>query len=81
MVDRLLGKKVIGIKQSTKSLESGEGKTLYVAKDAQVELVKHVLEVATSVKVETVYVDTMRDLGKLCGIDVGAAVALVLKSL
>lgn len=81
MVDRLLGKKVIGIKQSTKSLENGEGKTLYIAKDARVELVKHVLEVANSVKVETIYVDTMRELGKLCGIDVGAAVALVLKNL
>ena len=29
MVDRLLGKKVIGIKQSTKAMKNGEGKILY----------------------------------------------------
>jgi large subunit ribosomal protein L7A len=79
MVDRLLGKKVIGIKQSTKSLKNGEGKCLYIAKDAQGELVKPVEDLASSVGVEIKYVDTMKDLGKLCGIDVGAAVTLLLK--
>ena len=78
MVDRLLGKKVIGIKQSVKSLRSGVGKVLYVASDAQGELVRPVIELATTMNVEVKYVDSMRELGKLCGIDVGAAVTLLI---
>ena len=69
----------MGIKQSTKSLKSREGKTLYVAKDAQAELIKPVVDLANVMNVEIQYVDTMKELGKLCGIDVGAAVALILK--
>lgn len=79
MVDRLLGKKVIGIKQSTKSLKNGEGQILYVAQDAQNELVKPVVEIAVSLDIEVKYIKTMKELGKLCGIDVGAAVTLLLK--
>lgn len=79
MVDRLLGKKLIGIKQSIKGLKTGEGQALYVASDAQSELVKPVVDLATSLNVSVNYVETMKDLGKLCGIDVGAAVTLILK--
>ena len=39
MVDRLVGKKVIGIKQCTKAIKNGEGKVLYVAKDANDKLI------------------------------------------
>lgn len=79
MVDRLLGKKVIGIKQATKSLKNGLGKTLYIASDADEQLVKPVIELAKIMSVDTVYIDTMKALGKLCGIDVGSAVTLILK--
>ena len=79
MVDRLLGKKVIGIKQSAKALNNGEGKILYVASDAQNDLVKPVIELAQSLNVEIRFVDTMKELGRLCGIDVGAAVTLLLR--
>jgi large subunit ribosomal protein L7A len=79
MVDRLLGKKVIGIKQSTKSLKNGDGCTLYVAKDAEGELVKPLISLAESLYVEVKFINSMKELGKLCGIDVGAAVTLILK--
>jgi large subunit ribosomal protein L7A len=79
MVDRIMGKKVIGIKQSTKSLKNGLGKTLYVAKDADDQLTRTVIEVANEIGIEVVYIETMKELGKLCGIDVGAAVTLLLK--
>lgn len=78
MVDRLLGKKVIGVKQSTKSLKNGEGILLYVAKDADITLINSVILVAKEKGIEVKYIDTMKELGKLCGIDVGAAVALLL---
>ncbi len=41
MVDRLLGKKVIGIKQSTKAMKNCEGKILYVAKMLTIKWLLH----------------------------------------
>jgi large subunit ribosomal protein L7A len=79
MVERIFGKKVIGIKQSTKSIKNGEGRVLYVANDAEDKLVSQIVELAGNNNIEVRYVNTMKDLGKLCGIDVGAAVALLLE--
>jgi large subunit ribosomal protein L7A len=79
MVHRLLGKKVIGIKQSAKALNNGDGKVLYVAADAQGDLIKPVIDLAEGLNIEVRFVDTMKELGRLCGIDVGAAVTLLLK--
>lgn len=79
MVDRLVGKKVVGVKQSAKAIKSGEGRTVYIAKDADSKLVDPVKQLAEGNSLEIVYVNTMKELGKLCGIEVGAATAVVLK--
>ena len=39
MLDRIVGKKVIGIKQCIKAIKSNEGKVLYIAKDADAKLI------------------------------------------
>lgn len=79
MVDRLLGKKVVGIKQVTKALNNGKGKKLYLAKNAEKKLILPLEKLAKEKNVEVEYVDTMNQLGKLCAIDVGAASTLILK--
>lgn len=79
MVERLSGKKVIGIKQTSKSLKGGLGKVLYVAEDCDEHLISPLVKLAEEFSVEVMYVSTMKELGRLCGIDVGAAVALILK--
>jgi large subunit ribosomal protein L7A len=79
MVDRLIGKKVVGIKQSIKSIKSGEGKTVFVAMDADAKLIQQVVKLAEEYSLEVIYVNSMKELGKLCGIDVGAATAVLLK--
>ncbi|HCW05688.1 MAG TPA: 50S ribosomal protein L7ae-like protein [Clostridium sp.] len=79
MVERLSGKKVIGIKQTGKSLRNGLGKILYVAKDSDEHLISPLIKLAEELKIEINYVNTMKELGRLCGIEVGAAVALILK--
>lgn len=79
MVERLLGKKVVGIKQSLKAIKNDEVKSLYVASDADIKLIEPVLKLAQQNSLEINYVKTMKDLGKLCGIDVGAATAVLLK--
>ena len=77
MVQRLAGKKVIGVKQTTKAIKNGEGKTLYIAKNADLEIIEGLENLCKENALNIIYIDTMKDLGKLCGIDVGAATALL----
>lgn len=79
MVDRVLGKKVAGVKQATKAIKSGAVKVLYVASDADFKLIKPLLEIAKEFQVEIQYIDTMKELGKLCSIDVGSAAMVTIK--
>ncbi|MDF2607102.1 MAG: hypothetical protein K0S34_1297 [Bacillales bacterium] len=79
MVNRLSGKKVVGIKQTIKAIKNGQGRIVYIAKDADNKLINTVEELSMEYSLEVVYVETMKELGKLCGIDVGAASALVLE--
>lgn len=72
-------KKVVGIKQSTKALNQDKVKILFVADDAEHNLIQQLKQVSKEKNVEVVNVDSMKELGKACGIDVGAAVAAVLK--
>lgn len=78
MVERLVGKKTVGIKQSIKAIKNGQVKDLYVANDAETRLIEPVVKLAEEMSIEIHYVNTMKDLGKLCGIDVGAATAALL---
>ncbi|KNY29130.1 ribosomal L7Ae/L30e/S12e/Gadd45 family protein [Pseudobacteroides cellulosolvens] len=72
-------KKTIGIRQSMKAVENGLADTVYIAKDADEKVVRSIKELCSSSDIEIVYIDTMKQLGKACGIEVGAAVACVLK--
>ena len=79
MVTRLPGEKVVGIKQTAKALKNNLGSKLYVAKDADVRLLEPILKLAADRSLEIEEVDTMKELGVLCGIDVSAATALIIK--
>ena len=41
-------------------------------------MVEHIEQIAKEKDVEVIYVDSMEELGKACGINVGAAVAAIL---
>ncbi|MBU5591736.1 ribosomal L7Ae/L30e/S12e/Gadd45 family protein [Clostridium sp. MSJ-4] len=79
MIDRLLGKKVVGIKQVKKALSDDKGLKLYVAKDADSKLIVPIVDMAKEKDIDIEYVSTMKHLGKMCGIEVGAATTLILK--
>lgn len=79
MVTRLTGEKVVGIKQTAKALKNNLGSKLYVAKDADIKLLEPILKLAADRSLEIEEVDTMKELGVLCGIDVSAATALIIK--
>lgn len=78
MIYRLEGNTVVGVKQTVKAIKNDIVKTVYIAKDADDKLIQSVKVLIDENSLEVVYVNTMKDLGKLCGIDVGAATAAVL---
>ncbi|NMM63494.1 50S ribosomal protein L7ae-like protein [Clostridium sp. P21] len=79
MILRLEGSKVVGVKQTIKAIKAGDVKIVYIAKDADDKFIQPIKLLVSEESLETVYVDSMKELGKLCGIDVGAATAAVLK--
>ncbi len=72
-------KKTVGIKQTTKALKQDIAKALYVAEDADAYLIDQLIELARSKHIEVIKIESMKKLGKACGIDVGAAAVAVLK--
>lgn len=71
-------KKSVGSKQTRKAIEKGTALKVYIAKDAEAHVTTPIIELCNSRGVEIVYVNSMRELGKACGIQVGAASAAVL---
>ena len=68
-------KMVVGAKQLRKSLISGKASQVYLAENADPALTEPIEAMCLQNKVKCVWVATMADLGKACGIDVGAAAA------
>lgn len=72
-------KKKIGIKECSKAVENDRASAAFVAEDAESRIIKPFIELCNQKAVEITYVDTMSNLGKACGIDVGAATVVILK--
>jgi len=69
----------VGIKQASKALMEDRAKALYIAKDAEQHVTRRIIELADENDVPVVLVESMKELGRACNIDVGAATAVVLK--
>ena len=79
MVGKLVGQKVVGVKQTLKALKNNQGKVLYIAKDADSNITEPILKLAKVNSLQIIFVDTMKELGNLCDIDVASATALSLE--
>lgn len=79
MVARLKAakKRIVGTKQTSKAVEKGEAQVVYIALDSEKNIIENLEELCKSQSVEIVYVDSMTELGELCGIEVGAASAAI----
>lgn len=71
-------KKTIGYKQSLKAIEKGLARLVYVARDAEEKLRSPILELCRAQGITVIEADTMNELGKAGGIQVGTAVAAIL---
>ncbi|WP_033827294.1 50S ribosomal protein L7ae-like protein [Bacillus andreraoultii] len=68
----------IGTKQTIKALKSGSVHEVIIASDADQRLVSSVIKQAEEYQVPITYVDSMKILGKACGIDVRAATVAIM---
>lgn len=81
MLEELKSKnKLVGIKQTKKALEAGTAKVVYLALDADKRILDEFRQICQQNQVSVVDVDSMKDLGKACGIDVSAAIACLLNN-
>ena len=70
---------LVGVKQTTRSIADGHALKVYVARNAEQHVIRRVIELAAIHSVEIEYIDTMKELGYACNIDVGAATAVIIK--
>ncbi|MBE7034835.1 MAG: 50S ribosomal protein L7ae-like protein [Ruminococcaceae bacterium] len=68
----------IGIKQCTEAVNADKVKKAYVALDADSSIRNPFEALCKAKSVPISYYDTKQQLGRACGIDVGAACAVVL---
>jgi len=71
--------KVVGMKQTMKAVEADRVQTVYIANDADERLVSKITDRCRIKGIKVIEVESMKILGKACGIDVGTAVAAILE--
>lgn len=71
--------RIVGLKQALKAIKERKAEKIFVAGDVD-DYVLDKIEKACSIEgYEIIEVDSMKILGEICGIEVGAAVAVTLK--
>ncbi|RHW36239.1 50S ribosomal protein L7ae-like protein [Lysinibacillus yapensis] len=73
-------KTIIGTKQAVKAIRAGQVTELFVALDADSWVTDPVVVLAKEVGVPVSLVESKKELGKACGIHVGAAVVAIAAS-
>lgn len=72
-------KVIIGTKQTAKVLKEGIVLELIVASDSDQQLTANLVKQAQELNIPVLYVDSMKRLGKACGIEVGAAAVAIIR--
>lgn len=68
---------IVGTKQTLKALHDGVVDEVFIAEDAEPRVVNKVKRLATDLGIPITTVDSMKKLGKACGIEVGAATVAI----
>ncbi|NLN48305.1 MAG: 50S ribosomal protein L7ae-like protein [Clostridiales bacterium] len=72
-------KRIIGLKQTIRAIKENKVRKVYVAKDADDHIKNNILKESNGKDIEIIYVNTMKELGEACGIEVKASTASLLK--
>ena len=70
---------VVGTKQLKKALVSGRAKCVFLAENADPAITEPLEALCISGNIQLNWVGSMADLGRACGIEVGAAAAAVVE--
>lgn len=70
--------RVVGLRETSKEIQRGSVSGVYVAQDADGRILAELKALCISRHISLDFVDTMAELGRLCGIDVGATCAAVI---
>src|SRR5699024_6633949 len=76
---KLQSRLIIGTKQTIKAIEQNRVDELFVAEDADKHITEEVIRLANKRDVKCTTVDSKKDLGAACGIEVGATAVAVAK--
>lgn len=76
---RSASRRTVGTKQTLKAVQKGLTQAVFVAEDADQQMIVSLTEICSEKGVTLTLVATMKELGEACGIQVGAASAAVLK--
>ena len=71
--------KVVGLKQVLREAQAGKVERVYIAKNAEDHLKDKISEALKDSNIPLIEVETMEELGSVCGIKIGAACAAILK--
>ena len=71
---------VVGSKQLRKALQAGRAECVFLAENADPAITDPIAEMCGKLHIQITWVRTMAELGRACGIEVGAAAAAVLNS-
>lgn len=71
--------KCVGVKEAMKAVSEERAQEVYIALDADRDVVKPLEETCQDKQVEVIYVDEMKELGEAAGIRVNATSACILK--
>ncbi|KUO69926.1 MAG: hypothetical protein APF77_17420 [Clostridia bacterium BRH_c25] len=72
-------KRIVGLKQTVKAVKNGTAKNVYVAEDADEFIKQSVFDACSERNLQIIYVNSMKELGNACGIDIGASTAAIIK--
>ncbi|WP_226671031.1 50S ribosomal protein L7ae-like protein [Metabacillus litoralis] len=70
---------IVGTKQSVKALLNNEVREIIIAEDADYRIVQKIIHTADQQQVPLTKVTSMKELGKACGIEVGAAAVAIIQ--
>lgn len=71
--------RTVGMKQTLKALQTGNVTEVFLARDVDDYIAVKIQEQCSKSGIAVVMVDSMKELGEACGIQVGAATAAILK--
>ncbi len=72
-------KLAVGFKQVVRAVKEDKAAKVFLAEDCESKISVPVEQSASEKGVQVFYIPTMKELGELCGIDVGSSCAVVLK--